>query len=297
MSLFHPVSMDDRIAYIQCLTEENTQSSSASFGNLFLWDYLCTRNVAFVDGRVCAEYLCCHSTPFFTYPIGNGSLQSAVARMKERAAENGRPLRLRYVSLSQKDALEVAFPGRFRFTADRNNADYIYSADALASLSGKKLHRKRNHCNKFEAGYRWHSEELTPVLFPACREILQYWNAGNNGGSVDETEAIERVFRFWSELSMEGTVLFADDEPVAFSVSEFLSADTVDVHFEKARDDVPGAYPMIARELIRQLRSKHPEINYVNREEDMGIPGLRKAKEEWYPLFLLEKFSAEEIVP
>ena len=91
---------------------------------------------------------------------------------------------------------------------------------------------------------------------------------------------------------MVGGVLFANGKPAAFTAGERLGSDTIDVHFEKALDDLPGAYPMIAREFARQLQAGLPEIRYLNREEDMGLPGLRKAKEEWYPMFLIEKYTA-----
>ena len=100
------------------------------------------------------------------------------------------------------------------------------------------------------------------------------------------------MFQYWDELGMTGGILYADSRPAAFTAGERLGSDTIDVHFEKALDDLPGAYPMIAREFARHLQKDFPEILYLNREEDMGIPGLRKAKEEWYPMFMIDKFTA-----
>ena len=100
------------------------------------------------------------------------------------------------------------------------------------------------------------------------------------------------MFQYWDGLGMTGGILYADGSPAAFTAGERLGSDTIDVHFEKAPDDLPGAYPMIAREFARHLQKDFPEIRYLNREEDMGIPGLRKAKEEWYPMFMIDKFTA-----
>ena len=122
--------------------------------------------------------------------------------------------------------------------------------------------------------------------------MLREWNTEKDGGDPEESEAIERVFRHWDVLGFVGGVLYADGRPVAFTMAEPLRPDTVDVHFEKARADVSGAYPMIAREFARYLRRVRPEVQILNREEDMGLPNLRKAKEEWYPLALLEKCIA-----
>lgn len=289
---FHPIQITDRAAYLRCLGWEGTQSSSVSFGNVFLWDLLCQRNLALCGERMCAEYLCRTHEPFFAYPIGRGELRAAVEGMEERAAAAGRTFSLQGVTAPQCDALRAAFPGRYEYLPQRGEYDYVYSTAALSTLAGKKLHGKRNHCNRFEAAHAdWHSEALTPALFPACQEILCRWDAEKAGGSDDENEAIRCCLRHWDALGMEGTVLFADGQPVAFAIGELLQENTADIHFEKAREEVEGAYPMIAREFTRQLLAAHPALEYVNREEDMGLPGLRRAKEEWYPLFLLEKFT------
>ena len=192
----------------------------------------------------------------------------------------------------QRAALEAALPGRFRFFEDRDDADYIYSVESFATLSGKKLHGKRNFCNRFETAHDWRYEALSPAGFDDCRSLLQSWDAEKNGGNAEENEAIERMFQYWDGLGMTGGILYADGRPAAFTAGERLGSDTIDVHFEKAPDDLPGAYPMIAREFARHLQKDFPEILYLNREEDMGIPGLRKAKEEWYPMFMIDKFTA-----
>ena len=93
-------------------------------------------------------------------------------------------------------------------------------------------------------------------------------------------------------MELIGGVLYAEARPVAFSIGERISPDTVDIHFEKALPGVPGAYPMVAREFARMVKGVLPEVKFLNREEDMGLENLRKAKEEWYPLYLLEKSTA-----
>ena len=168
----------------------------------------------------------------------------------------------------------------------------MYSVESFATLSGKKLHGKRNFCNRFENAHDWHYEVLSPAAFDDCRALLQSWDEEKDGGNAEENEAIERMFQYWDTLGMIGGVLYADGKPAAFTAGERLGSDTIDVHFEKAIDDLPGAYPMVAREFARQLQRDFPEIRYLNREEDMGIPGLRKAKEEWYPMFMIDKFTA-----
>ncbi len=290
---FKPISPEDKRLFDRCLREEHTQSSSVSFGNVFLWDLLCRRNVADLNGRLGVEFLCRSGTPFYAFPVGAGPLEEAVAALHGHARAQGRPFELHGVTVPEREALEAACPDCFDYEPDPDNYDYIYSAEALATLAGKKLHGKRNHCNRFEALHPdWRFEPLTPALFGGCREILRAWDAEKDGGDAEENEAIERAFQYWDSLGMEGGVLFAGGRVAAFTFGERLSADTFDAHFEKALDTVEGAYPMVCREFVRQLRAAHPELLYINREEDMGLPGLRRAKEEWYPLYQVEKYCA-----
>ena len=287
---FQPVGVQHKALFDECLSWENTESSTDSFGNVFLWDILCRRNVARLGDRLGVEYMCPKGT-FYAYPSGRGDLAAAIEALERRASEQGVKLRLNGVSESQRLALEAALPGEFVYIEDRDNFDYIYSLEAMATLAGKKLHGKRNFCNRFESAHDWRFEALSPAHFDACRELLRVWDDEKDGGDAEENQAIEKVFRCWDALDFTGGVLYAEDAPVAFTVGERLSPTVMDVHFEKARDDVSGAYPMVAREFARLLRERFPELTYLNREEDMGIPNLRRAKEEWYPDHLLDKYT------
>ena len=113
-------------------------------------------------------------------------------------------------------------------------------------------------------------------------------------GLDDEHAAIVRGFMRWRELGLEGGALFAEGKLVGFTVGEVTSSDTFDVHFEKAFASIPGAYPMVCREFARQIMADHPNIVYLNREDDMGHENLRSAKLEYYPEFLLAKYTARE---
>lgn len=289
---FSPLQLSDRERYLRCFEKENCQNSTYSFGTVYLWSLHCRRNVAALGKRVVVEYLCGSHPPFYGWPHGSGDVSEAVAALQEHARINGRTLTLRAVTAEQREALEAACPGAFDFSAEEDNFDYIYDAQALATLAGKKLHGKRNHCNRFAAVYDWRCEKLTPALFDDCRAVLRRWAESNDGGSDEETLAIDCAFENWAALGFCGAVLYADSQPVAFTMGEYVRPDTLDIHFEKAVEGIQGAYPMICREFVRQQLEDNPDLRYVNREEDMGIPGLRKAKEDWHPLYKLEKFTA-----
>ncbi len=289
---FEPVSSIHRPLFEEMIRREDSQNSCESFGNVYLWDLLCRRNVTRLGNRLGLEYMCPRGT-FYAFPLGDGPLVPAVEALRERAAFRGVALRLWGMSRREAELLEQEYPGAFTVSEDRNNFDYIYRTEALATLSGKKLHGKRNHCNRFEKENEWSFSPLSPEHFDACREILAAWDRENEQEiNPEEGQAIERVFREWDALGMLGGVLYAGGRPVAFTVGEQLREDTVDVHFEKAVRGLPGAYPMIAREFARYVQEALPGALFLNREEDMGEPGLRRAKEEWYPEYLLEKYTA-----
>lgn len=293
MSEFTPFSIEHKELYSRYISQTPSNSSGYSFGNIFMWESYCKRSLAIHSECLCVEYDC-RSGIFYSIPGKGGDLAAAVDTLSRCAAEHGVPLMMRGITAADREALESACPGRFTFTPDRDNADYIYSIDSMASLAGKKLHGKRNHCNKFQATYAWEFQPLTQERFDDCMSVHKAWSNAREGGSADENFAIARAFQHWDALGFEGGVLYADGQPVAFTVGEQINEDTVDIHFEKALDTVPGAYPMVAREFARQLNADHPQLRYLNREEDMGIENLRKAKESWYPLYLLEKYVAVE---
>ena len=128
-----------------------------------------------------------------------------------------------------------------------------------------------------------------------CRELSEKW-CDNHVDADGDKRALDKAFAHFTELEFEGIILYAEaGYPVAFAMGNRISGDTFDVNFEKAFADVQGAYPMINREFARHIHEHHPEIRYLNREDDMGVEGLRKAKESYHPIFL-EKYIAREIV-
>ena len=193
--------------------------------------------------------------------------------------------------------MEQCCPGRFVFTPDRDNFDYLYLAEKLATMGGKKLHGKRNFCNRFEKTHSWEFRRLTRGLIPACMEMLGQWQAEFDtppDGLEEEHGAIIRAFMRYDALGLEGGALFAEGRLIGFTIGEVISSDTFDVHFEKAFASIPGAYPMVCREFTRQLLADHPNIVYLNREDDMGQDNLREAKLEYAPELLLAKYTAVE---
>lgn len=239
----------------------------------------------------------------YLFPVGTGDAKEAVLALEADASEWDKPLLLVAVTQEQRQCLEKLFPGQFRFTEQPGDSDYLYEIRRLADLEGKKLHAKRNHINRFlKDNPTWQYEEVTPKNLDECLVLDEQWylrSRAREGDAEerdlnDEGRAFRRAMAHFKELGLEGGLLRVYGEVVAFTVGSALAGDTYDIHYEKAYGDLPGAYAMINREFARQVRERHPEIVYLNRENDMGLEGLRKAKESYYPDLMAVKYSAEK---
>ena len=237
----------------------------------------------------------------YLWPVGEGDPTPALEALSDSAHAEGHPLRLIGLTLYHKNWLEAAYPGRFHFAEARDGFDYLYDIHRLADLPGKKLHAKRNHINRFvENNPTWTYEEITPATLPECLEMDKEWyrRSLQREGDAEERDlgdegiALRTAMEHYEELGLEGGLIRVYGEVVAFTIGDRLSADTYDVHFEKAYGELQGAYAMINREFARWVRARHPEIRYLNREDDMGVEGLRKAKQSYYPDLMVEKHTA-----
>ena len=292
---FKPITLCDKAWVDPIVMAENSPSADYNFGNMYIWDKFYKQLICRFENRLLVR-LCYGGCPVFVYPIGSGPLAPAVDALRALCAEKGCPLVMYGLTERHVDALEALYPGCFSFEKGEDNADYIYSAEKLATYSGKALHGKKNHCNRFEAENDWDFVPITRALIPGCLDMLNAWseeNADRLDSSIsDEYDAIIRAFAAYEKLGLEGGVLRSSGEIIGFSLGEMASPDTFNVHFEKAETAINGAYPMVCRELTRMVMQIHPDLRYVNREDDMGIESLRKSKLSYKPEFLLEKYSA-----
>ena len=298
MIVFHAISVLDKEWIDRHLRCEDSPSADFNFGNMFIWDEHYRQLVCDLGDRTLTKVRL-HGEPAFVYPVGCGPLRPAIESVREYAAAKGYPFLLRGITERHKALLEQEFPGCFCFCEEEKYADYIYEAEKLATYAGKALHGKKNHCNRFEAEHEWRFEPLSRALIPACEAMLTEWTDDNaerlDDSIVYEHDAIERAFRHYEELSLEGGVLFAEGKVLGFTFGEMTSSDTFDVHVEKAAADVNGAYPMVCRELTRMLLQNHPGLKWINREEDLGLESLRRSKQSYKPAFLLKKYAAKWI--
>lgn len=284
----------------ELLRKSDYKGCEYNFTNIFAWGGAFDQHIARV-GDFLVTQLCGSLGCSYMYPAGSGDMVSIIQALEQDAAERGKPFRLVCLTPPQVEAMEQFFPGEFQFTIDRNGFDYLYEIDRLAELQGKKLHAKRNHINRFiENNPDWIYEEITPASLPECLEMDREWyrrsvsreGADEEQDLGDEGRALRLAMDNYEALNLEGGLIRVDGKVAAFTMGDVLSSDTFDVHFEKAYSEIQGAYAMINREFARRVRERHPQIKYLNREDDMGVEGLRKAKQSYYPDLMVEKHYA-----
>ena len=270
--------------------------SEYSFANLYLWG---EQRVAFADGT---PLILSHFGTWYSYlmPL-TADREGSIALLREDAQARGIPFRLFGLLPEETAWLQTRYPQVFSCYPTRDSFDYVYDIDRLAELHGKKLQAKRNHCNRFEETYPdYRVLPLTKELLPRCVAFAERWYAEHEQENPDtdytgEKAALNKAFSHFDELHMVGILIETTDGDVAFSMGNRIREDTFDVNFEKALAQVNGAYPLVNREFARRIRAACPEICFLNREDDMGIEGLRRAKESYFPDVLLEKAVAEAL--
>ena len=199
---------------------------------------------------------------------------------------------------AQIDMLREAGLGDFAVRDMRGAADYIYEAERLISLSGKKLHAKKNHVNAFEKSHSWEIQPIDLTNVAVAAMLNERWDEDRTEDAPERTSEIRQesvvlgnVFREWEACGLNGILLYADGEPEAFAVGSMINDRVLEVHFEKANGMLRGAYQMINREFVKYMKELHPELTYVNREDDMGYENLRKAKLSYDPCTIVEKYT------
>lgn len=285
--------LEDKLWAGKILKSSSFYGCEYTFGNIMMWHEVYKNKIArFEDFLV----TCSHGDQImFAFPAGDGDLKKIISEMENYAASLGQKLKIFGVTEKSMDALEKLFPGKFTFTMHRGSCDYIYLTEKLAQLKGKKFHGKRNHIAAFEKAFpQWKYHEIDKLNIDLCIDMNRRWEKENlerNPRDLsNEQKAISIAFENFFDLGLVGGFITANDSVVAYTIGEEINSEVFCTHIEKAFGDVRGAYPIINREFAKNTICSY---KYVNREEDLGEEGLRKAKLSYQPDILLEKYTAE----
>ena len=274
------------------------ENAEYTFTNLFMWREMLNLQWAVEDDVL---YIFSSNEENFAawQPIGaQEKMQAAITKVLRAAEENRGDKKFMFVVVEKSFADELAnYPhAKFDITADRDNFDYVYLAQDLINLSGRKFHGKKNHLNAFRKEYPDAVYlPITEAIIPKCREELNIWSETHKRANPDdpfigyEQAAIHEIFDHFDAFKLKGGAILIGDKVAAFTFGERLNSDTAVIHVEKADSNVRGIYAAINQSFVANEWS---EMTYINREEDMGIDGLRQAKESYRPVKLIEKFNA-----
>ena len=288
---FRKITPEDRERYQALLLESGERGCEFSFANLCLWG---RQRIAFMEDHAVLFSQFDRKT-VYPFPVGSGDKRAVLDAIMADSKERGVSCRITGLNEENIKLMQQLYPDRFYYHCDRGSYDYVYDIHDLADLKGRKYQKKRNFYNRFRANFpQYEVQPLTEELLPGVQAMVDHWyevrmQADPKADFLMERTALNKALQRYESLGLETLVLLDGGEVIAMTMGSFLAADTVDVHFEKAREDVDGAYPTINCEFARYLRNKYPQLRYLNREEDMGIEGLRKAKESYYPHHLTEK--------
>lgn len=309
MIKFKDITLDDKELIQSFTLWGERQNCDLSFSNLISWRFLYNTQFAIVDDYLVFRFYMGHHLAYMM-PVPRPKQQedgtfkvepcdecsvSVIRAIRDDSIAMGHPFLMLGVCNYMRDIIESRFPDTFDIKPDRDFSDYIYTRDKLINLSGKKLQSKRNHINKFKSLYPDYSyRELTPDLIPQCLELERQWRrtSKDDNGEVpdedlsEELRSMTRAFNRWDRLGLVGGTIFVGDKLVAFTFGCPINQCTLDVCVEKADVNYEGAFTIINQEFVKHLPEQY---YYINREEDMGDEGLRRAKLSYKPDILLEK--------
>lgn len=270
---WRPLTLDDKPLIEEAFQADPIPLSDYSFTNLWMWNALRSYQIATIDNFLCIKFNG-KGREQFLFPLGKGSREPII----ERLAKEHTPLRMR--AIPEHHALPyplVPEPTRF---------DYIYAYDALLHLPGNKYQAKRNLIHQFTDSYDFTYAEIDRALIQKIRSMEIKWFFKHKEVET-EHHAILRLLDAFEHLNTVGGALLVNNEVVAFSFAEYLTEDMLVVHVEKAAKHYKGAYQMINQQLLKHLTP----VPFVNREEDLGLPNLRKIKNSYHPVRMEKKFQ------
>ncbi len=289
ISQFRPINLNDKNNINAFLSKDPPLISELTFTNLFMWRecyntlWQMRKNCLLLIMRPDKE------STFALPPVGQGDKVEAInflmgflrqASSEPRICRAGEAFVEKYVDKN-----------RFAVLEDRNNSDYVYLARDLAELPGNKFHKKKNHLNKFINNYEFEYHKLNSELIGRVLDMQEQWcelkDCPMNPDLLAEDRAVYEALVNYESLDFTGGAIVIDSKVEAFTLGERLNSDTAVIHIEKANPEIPGLYAAINRFFCEDALSN---FTYVNREQDLGVAGLRKAKQSYHPHHMVKKF-------
>ena len=280
---FHPLTLFDREAMQAVTLHSGRRNCNYTFANLLGWKFWFNTEVCVLENAVVLRYTFNGKRAYMVCTPDVLSLE-LIEALWDDSHDN-----LTLIGLEDSQVAQLPIAHQISVEPVRDQYDYIYRRIDLATLHGRHLDAKRNHIHRFRAEHPdFEYRPLTPELFDECRRLTEIWKEEKNESGNETIDAehrvMETIFSNWDALGMIGGSIFVDGRMVAFTYGSAVTTDTFDVCVEKADRHVEGAFAIINQQFAEHLPEQYI---YLNREEDMGIPGLRQAKLSYHPEILL----------
>ncbi|GHU80637.1 hypothetical protein FACS1894191_6350 [Clostridia bacterium] len=293
---YKEIALSDREWMEPLFKLSNHRSEEYSFTFSYIWRKVFGYTAARMEDFLIIRGSKGDNPPRYLFPAGKGDISKVLETLAEEARQEGHGLVFNEILAEHKSFLEENYPGQYYIEPVEHYFDYIYDTQSLITLAGKKLHSKRNHINRFKELYPdWSYEPITADNLDEVLHMNDEWLKVNMEESssktlIEESKSVSAAICDFLDLKLDGGLIRAGGRIIAFSMGDRLNTDTYLVHIEKAFGDVQGAYTIINQEFSRH---NCQSFTYINREDDSGDEGLRKAKKSYNPAFMVEKFNAK----
>ena len=290
MTDFKQIELTDKKVFDDFFAEDPPRTSELTFTNLFMWRYRYQPVWSTRDDCLLIILRPVDQAPFGLPPVGPGNKEDALQRLSRELQEVSPEPKISRVGKDFVDSYVDS--DHYEIIYDRDNSDYVYLAENLIKLPGNKFHKKKNHVNKFRKNHDFEYRSLDDDLAESFLGLQEDWcelrDCVEDPELLHEDRAIYEAISHFKELGFRGGAISIDSKVEAFALGEPLNPDTAVIHIEKANPDIPGLYAAINQLFCAEEWSG---VKYINREQDLGLENLRKAKESYYPDHMVEKYT------
>jgi len=293
---FKPLSLEDRDLFLKYIGNYEFNTYEYSFLTLYFWRKMCNVEYAVIDDALIIKKTEIKPGSFFMQPVGSRDLKKTIYSLLEiKNKDSNFKTLFREIELPFLNNLIETFGlDKVSFCEDINNFDYIYNANELITLAGQKFHQKKNHYNKFIRTYNYEVKDITEKgVASDCIDFAHRWFEANGSNDYQlkfELEGIEDVMRYIDILNIKGLAVYVEGKIAGFTLGEIVNDKMAIVHVEKADAEYKGIYAFINNIMAKTHFSG---VKYINRQEDLGIKGLRKAKRSYNPVKLEKKYIVD----
>jgi len=288
---FKTLELLDKEIFREFFKEYKPKISELTFTNLFVW-----RTHYKFQWSIYNDWLVIVSLEgeFGTYamePVGPSPRDEATRVVLEWMREEKKEKNPRIERADERTVSEIEGVQGIIIEPTRDHFDYVYLREDLVNLAGNKYRSKRNHINQLLRTYSYQYSDLAPDHIQDCIELQEKWcilrRCEDDMNLLGEWDAVKEILSSYESLDVQGGVVTIENKVMAFTIGQMLNDDTAVVHIEKADPEIPGLYPVINQQFCE---NNWQDVRFINREQDLGMPGLREAKLSYYPDHMVKKF-------